>query len=188
MPAKPKPKPKAAKANPAAAAVPQDGHGSNNPHTKPPVTFNPSPNRSSRNGARITFIVLHCTEASLASTIATFRNPGGRQVSAHYVIARDGAIIQMVQDSERANHCRGANSNSIGIEHVGSMTDALAPAQERASIALIRWLLEQYDIPRQSIYGHDFAPGRATSTSCPDRLFGQAHSQQTINAWVAANI
>lgn len=187
MSVKPKANPAKAKAANAAPGPPDD-HGSSNPHPKPPVTFDASPNHSSRNGARITFIVLHCTEASLASTLATFKNPGGRQVSAHYVIARNGAIIQMVQDSERANHCRGANSNSIGIEHVGSMTDVLAPAQEQATIALIRWLLEQYDIPRQSIFGHDFAPGGLTRTSCPDRLFGTAHTQATINAWVAANI
>ncbi len=168
------------------------GHGSSNPHPKPAIKeFIQSPNHSSRNGGGVQFIVLHCTEASLASTIAEFRNSGGRQVSAHYVIDRNGEIYQMVSDSDRANHCRGANQNSIGIEHVGGETQALAGAQSTASAALIRWLVEQYEIPRSNIYGHDFAPGynrSAGGTSCPDRLFGGAHAQATISAWVAANV
>jgi hypothetical protein len=163
------------------------GHGSSNPFSKPSTEFIASPFHSSRNGAKIEFIVLHCTESPLDSTIQEFTQ-GDRQVSAHYVIARDGRIIQMVQDSERANHCRGANSSSIGIEHVGSQSDSLASAQKDSSVSLVRWLLEQYDIPRTQIYGHDFAPGYTGDTTCPDKLFGTSHSQQTIADWVANNI
>ena len=170
------------------------GHGSTNPHVKPAITkFIQSPNHSSRNGAQIQMVVLHCTEAPLKSTIAEFTNanPNGRQVSAHYVIDRNGDIYQMVSDSERANHCRGANANSIGIEHVGTDRDTLEDAQAKSSAALIRWLLEQYDIPRTNIYGHDFAPGYDRSrggTSCPDHLFGNVHGQDTITKWVDGNV
>lgn len=168
------------------------GHGSTNPHTKPAIKeFIQSPNHSSRNGAQIQMVVLHCTEASLKSTIAEFRNPSGRQVSAHYVIDRNGDIYQMVSDSDRANHCRGANANSIGIEHVGREQDALAKGQAKSSADLIRWLLEQYEIPRTHVYGHDFAPGYNRSrggTSCPDKLFGGAHDQLAITNWVTANV
>src|SRR5207253_188015 len=79
-----------------------------------------------RNGARIDKIVLHCTEASLAGTIEEFQKSGGRQVSAHYVIDRNGDIYQMVSDSDRANHCMGANESSNGSEHVGTETDSRA--------------------------------------------------------------
>jgi N-acetylmuramoyl-L-alanine amidase len=167
------------------------GHGSSNPHVKPTIKqFIQSPNHSSRNGASIDKIVLHCTEASLASTLAEFQKPDGRQVSAHYVIDRNGDIYQMVSDSDRANHCMGANERSIGIEHVGTETDSLAAPQAAASAALIRWLLDQYHIPRTNIFGHDFAPGycRPGGTSCPDRLFGPVHSQAAIAAWVQANV
>lgn len=169
----------------------QDGHGSSNPNAKPAIKqFIQSPNHSSRNGARIDKIVLHCTEASLASTLAEFQKPDGRQVSAHYVIDQNGDIYQMVSDSDRANHCMGANESSIGIEHVGSETDSLTAPQATASAALIRWLLEQYQIPRASVFGHDFTPGycRPGGTSCPDRLFGTVHSQATIAAWVQTNV
>ncbi|HKP04500.1 MAG TPA: peptidoglycan recognition family protein [Chthoniobacterales bacterium] len=167
------------------------GHGSSNEHAKPPIKqFIASPNHSSRNGARIDKVVLHCTEASLNSTLAEFQNAVGRQVSAHYVIDRNGDIYQMVEDSERANHCRGANESSIGIEHVGKETDVLTEEQAAASAALIRWLLQQYDIPRARVFGHDFTPGYNLpgGTSCPDKLFGAKHSQPTIAAWVDKNV
>lgn len=165
------------------------GHGSSNAHAKPPIKkFIESPNHSSRNGARIDMIVVHCTESSLDSTIRTFQDSGGRQVSAHYVIDRNGDIYQMVRDSDRANHCKGANQNSIGIEHVGTEQQALATAQAKATAALLRWLTEQYDVPRRRIFGHDFAPGYTGDTSCPDKLFGAAHSQAVVTAWVDANV
>jgi N-acetylmuramoyl-L-alanine amidase len=174
-----------------ALAMKRAGHGSSNPHTKPAIKqFIQSPNRSSRNGVRINKIVLHCTEASLASTLAEFQKAGGRQVSVHYVIDRNGDIYQMVSDNERANHCMGANESSIGIEHVGTETDPLTAPQGAASVALIRWLLQQYQIPRTNIFGHDFTPGycRPGGTSCPDKLFGPVHSQAAIAGWVQANV
>ena len=172
-------------------AMKRAGHASANPHVKPVIKqFIKSPNCSCRNGAKIDKIVLHCTEGSLASTLAEFQKSDGRQVSAHYVIDRNGDIYQMVNDSDRSNHCMGANQNSIGIEHVGSETDPLTAPQAAASAALIRWLLQQYEIPRTNIFGHDFAPGycRPGGTSCPDKLFGPVHSQSTIAAWVEANV
>lgn len=174
---------------PAAAGPVADSHGSSNPHPKPGIKqFVESPNHSSRNGAQIEMVVLHCTEASLQSTLTEFQDPGHRQVSAHYVVDRNGDIYQMVRDSDRANHCKGANANSIGIEHVGKETDSLASPQGAASAKLIAWLLEQYDIPRSNVYGHDFTPGRLTDTSCPDKLFGPGHDQATVANWVAKNV
>ena len=172
------------------AIVKRAGHGSSNPNLKPPIKeFIESPFHSARNGGKIDKVVLHCTESSLPSTLREFQT-GARQVSAHYVIDRNGDIYQMVRDSERANHCMGANENSIGIEHVGGETEPLAPAQAKASASLVRWLIAQYDIPRTSVFGHDFTPGysRPGGTSCPDKLFGAAHSQATIAAWVEANV
>jgi hypothetical protein len=162
------------------------------PPGKPVIKqFIRSPNCSSRNvGTKIDKIVLHCTEGSLASALAEFQTTDSRKVSAHYVIDRNGDIYQMVNDADCANHCMGANTGSIGIEHVGSETDALAAPQAAASAALIRWLLQEHQIPRTNIFGHDFTPGysRPGGTSCPDKLFGPTHSQATIAAWVAANV
>src|SRR5436309_3614263 len=169
-----------------------DPHGSSNPHPKPLIKeFIESPNHSSRNGANIEMVVLHCTEASLNATLTEFKNGNpGRQVSAHYVIDKNGDIYQMVRDSERANHCRGANQNSIGIEHVAKENEALTDDQAKSSAALIGWLLEQYKIPREKVFGHDFTPGYNLpgGTTCPDKLFGPTHSQATVATWVKNNV
>ena len=70
------------------------------------------------------FLVVHYTAgSSAAGTIAWFRNPASR-VSAHLVIARDGAITQMVPFNREAwhagqsrwGHLSGLNHHSIGIE------------------------------------------------------------------------
>jgi N-acetylmuramoyl-L-alanine amidase len=160
--------------------------------TKPVIKqFIRSPNCSCRKvGTKIDKIVLHCTEGSLVGALAEFQKTDSRKVSAHYVIDRNGDIYQMVNDADCANHCMGANAGSIGIEHVGSETDSLAAPQAAASAALIRWLLQEHQIPRTNIFGHDFTPGycRPGGTSCPDKLFGPVHSQATIVAWVAANV
>jgi hypothetical protein len=162
------------------------------PPGKPVIKqFIRSPNCSCRKaGTKIDKIVLHCTEGSLASALAEFQRSDSRKVSAHYVIDRNGDIYQMVNDADCANHCMGANAGSIGIEHVGGETDALVAPQAAASAALIRWLLQEHQIPRTNIFGHDFTPGysRPGGTSCPDKLFGPVHSQATIAAWVAANV
>jgi hypothetical protein len=162
------------------------------PLAKPAIKqFIPSPNCSSRQvGTKIDKIVLHCTEGSLASALAEFQRTDSRKVSAHYVIDRNGDIYQMVKDADCANHCMGANASSIGIEHVGSDTDSLAAPQAAASAALIRWLLQEHQIPRTNIFGHDFTPGysRPGGTSCPNKLFGPVHAQATIAAWIAANV
>lgn len=175
-----------------AASRRREGHGSSNPHSKPAIKeFVESPNQSSRNGARIEKVVLHCTEASLKSTLDHFQTAGGSNpVSAHYVIDRNGDIYQTVRDTESAWHCMGTNKDSIGIEHVGGETDPLASAQEKSSAAMIRWLLEEYNIPRANVFGHDFTPGysRPGGTSCPDKLFGPTHSQAAVAAWVEANV
>jgi hypothetical protein len=177
---------------PAKAAKRAARVGQTAPPAKPVIKqFIRSPNCSFRQvGTKIDKIVLHCTEGSLASALAEFQRTDLRKVSAHYVIDRNGDIYQMVNDIDCANHCMGANASSIGIEHVGSKTDSLAAPQAAASAALIRWLLQEHQIPRTNIFGHDFTPGysRPGGTSCPDKLFGPVHSQATIAAWVSASV
>ena len=151
---------------------------------KPPIKkVFASPYRGSRNGATIDRIILHYTAGpTVQSTISWFLN-NPRQVSAHYVIDKNGDIYQMVPDAERANHCRGANSSSIGIEHVAEKSEHLTGQQEAASVALIKWLLATYDLLPSAITGHRFAPNYIGSTDCPDALFGSA-TEAALRTWV----
>ena len=68
----------------------------------------------------------------LKRALNEFAKSGGRQVSVHYLIDRNGDIYQLVRDSDRANHCKGINEHSIGIEHVGLVGDPIAQRQSAA--------------------------------------------------------
>jgi AmpD protein len=91
------------------------------------------------------------------------------RVSAHFLIRRDGALVQFVPCRRRAWHAgesiwRGrarCNDFSIGIEVEGEDSRAYAPAQYATLARLIRALRRRYpiaDIVRHS----DIAPGRKT--------------------------
>lgn len=156
--------------------------------TKPPIKkFIQSPNFSSRNGERIRRIIMHYTTSrNVDGTISWFLNPSSK-VSAHYVIARDGTIYQMVRDDDKAWHAKNANADSIGIEHSAAKGDHMTAAQELSSIALVRWLLSEYKLPKSSIHGHKYTPENAGTTDCPDHLFGQ-DSEAAITEWVRDKI
>lgn len=143
------------------------------------------PNFSSRNGATITSIVVHYTTSrNINGTISWFKNPDSR-VSAHYIIGRDGEIVQMVRDADKAWHCLSFNANSIGIEHVAEPEDRLTPEQERASAALIRWLMAEYKIPAKNVYGHQWNPNTPNRTSCPGSLW---QSQSNLQEWIQSKV
>ncbi len=92
-----------------------------------------------------------------------------RKVSSHFLIRRDGKLIQFVSCLNRAWHAgasnwRGrerCNDFSVGIELEGSDFDAFEPAQYLTLKILIANLISTY--PIQAIVGHsDIAPGRKT--------------------------
>jgi AmpD protein len=96
-----------------------------------------------------------------------FESLRGLQVSAHFVIRRDGEVLQFVSCDERAWHAgqsswRGrANCNdwSIGIELEGLEGLAFDDAQYVALAPLVRALSRRYAI--DDIVGHEHvAPGR----------------------------
>jgi len=182
-----------ARALAAELALPPDGDDAIPPGTaeaapKPPIKeFIASPNCSSRNGERIRRIVMHYTTSrNVQGTIAWFQNPQS-QVSAHYVVARNGEIYQMVRDSDKAWHAKKANADSIGIEHSAAPGDPMTAEQEASSVALLRWLLSEYKLSKDAIDGHRFTPENVGTTDCPDRLFGQP-SEAALRAWVEAKV
>jgi hypothetical protein len=155
---------------------------------KPAIkSFIESPNTSSRNGASINMIVLHSTAAAtVEGTIAWFLDRKS-QVSAHYVVDKNGDIFQMVSDDRSAWHAKAINSRSIGIEHVATASDRLTDAQSMASAQLVRWLAATYGIPAANVMGHGFAPCNEGTTGCPNHLFGEA-TEDAVAAWVNTNV
>ncbi len=101
-----------------------------------------------------------------------FEEIKGVTVSAHFLVQRDGALIQFVNTGARAWHAgvsefegrNRCNDFSIGIELEGTDTTPYTPQQYVRLIALTRCLQQAYpDITPQRIVGHcDIAPGRKT--------------------------
>jgi N-acetylmuramoyl-L-alanine amidase len=132
---------------------------------KPPVTNLPSPNFNERGGKDIDTIVLHHTASNnVNQDLDTLRNPKA-EVSAHYVVGRDGKIFQLVNDQKRAWHAgkselhgvpTDVNSRSIGIEIVndGSGKTPFTEAQYKALTQLVGYLKQEYKVPMNNILGH----------------------------------
>ena len=132
-------------------------------------------------------IVLHFTDGPSASSAINHFLDQSSQVSAHYIIDRNGDIYQMVSDDDKAWHAKAANPRSIGIEHVAMPGQQMADDQQNSSVELIKWLMATYSIPVDNIKGHRFAPGNIGTTDCPDHLFGDA-TDTAIKDWLARNL
>jgi N-acetylmuramoyl-L-alanine amidase len=91
------------------------------------------------------------------------------EVSAHYMIGRDGTLWQLVDEAERAWHAGvGAwgevddvNSRSIGIE-LGNTGDAPFPEKQMTALErLLRGVATRWSIAPERVLGHsDTAVGR----------------------------
>ncbi len=139
----------------------------------PGAIWKPSPNFNRRPpGTIIDTIVLHATAGGLEATLSWFANPQA-QASAHYVVAKDGTVYQMVLEKDRAWHAgvsewngrSNVNHFSIGIEIV-NMNDGVDPypPQQVASVTeLVRYLVNKYQIWSNNVVTHaQVAPGRKT--------------------------
>jgi hypothetical protein len=110
----------------------------------------------------IRYIVIHDTEGSCAATVNWFQNSAA-QASAHYIVCRDGRVIQMVHERDIAYHAGNwpINEESIGIEHEGYEDhNYYTRAQYTASAALVSYLCAKYgmDPDRNVIFGHENVP------------------------------
>lgn len=93
----------------------------------------------------------------------------GLRVSAHFLIRRDGELVQFVPLGERAWHAgvsnwkgrERCNDFSVGVELEGSDSQPFEPVQYRRLAELAALL--QTVLPIEDIVGHqDIAPGRKT--------------------------
>jgi AmpD protein len=98
-----------------------------------------------------------------------FREIEGLKVSAHFLIRRDGELIQFVSCGKRAWHAGASswkgrtrcNDFSLGVELEGCDSLPFAPIQYQILARLIVSLRRLY--PLDDIAGHsDIAPGRKT--------------------------
>ncbi len=91
------------------------------------------------------------------------------EVSAHYLIDRDGSVTQLVPEDRRAWHAGAGtwgsvtdvNSRSIGIELSNLGVVPFAAAQMDALDRLLSQIVDRWHIPPERVIGHsDLALGR----------------------------
>lgn len=120
------------------------------------------------------YVVIHHTaQDSTAQTLRTFTLPS-TQVSAHYVIGRDGRVYHMLNDYLRAWHGGLAkwgnntdiNSSSIGIELDNNGTESFDEPQIASLLQVLARLKKAYNVPAANFIGHaDIAPSRKNDPS-----------------------
>jgi len=80
-------------------------------------------------------------------------------VSAHFLVKRDGTIYRLMPENWMARHVIGLNYSTIGIENVGgkgNKKDDLTPEQLKANIALVRYLKEGHPSITHLIGHHEY--------------------------------
>jgi hypothetical protein len=81
---------------------------------------------------------------------------GDVNVSAHFLVDRDGTIYRLMPETRFARHCIGLNHIAIGIENVGDEQRwPLTDAQVEADARLVRHLAAQFPITH--LIGHSEA-------------------------------
>ncbi len=116
-------------------------------------------------------IVIHWTTMNdLNRSIQCFKNPtidsmrpdikhaSPLNVSAHFLIDRDGCIYRLMDETLMARHVIGLNYYSIGIENVGgeNSNDNLTSAQLKSNIELVAHLKEKYSSIEYLIGHHEY--------------------------------
>lgn len=130
-----------------------------------------SPNFGPR---KANFVILHHTSNdTLEQALKTLTTPA-RAVSSHYLIGRDGRVLQLVDENARAWHAglswwggqTDMNSASIGIELDNNGFEPFPEVQIQALLTLLQDIQTRHSIPRANFLGHaDVAPGRKVDPS-----------------------
>ena len=136
------------------------------------------------------FVIIHHTAQNACdSTLRTFTLPR-TQVSAHYVICKDGTIHHMLNDYLRAWHAGNSkwgnltdvNSSSIGIELDNNGFEPFTEPQINSLLQLLKKLKKDNNIPTANFIGHsDIAPKRKVD---PNKYFPwQLLAQHGFGNW-----
>ena len=121
-------------------------------------------------------IIHHTAQDSCEQTLRTF-TLARTQVSAHYVICKDGTVHHMLNDLLRAHHAgvsrwgnaTDINSSSIGIEIDNNGFETFTDMQISSLLDLLGRIKKAYSIPTSNFMGHaDVAPGRKVD---PNKYF-----------------
>ena len=145
--------------------------------TKNVVGYNPtkksyhkSPNISDRMASHV---ILHHTACNFDTAFMLLATQYGK-VSSHYLVDRDGTILQLVDEKKRGHHAGASswfslsdlNSATIGIEIVNNGFEPFPKVQIDSVMKILESVKERYKMPARNFIGHmDIAPGRKVDPS-----------------------
>lgn len=142
------------------------------------------------------FIVIHYVGATGgAEANCRFFKSTLRNASAHYFVGHEGEIWQCVEDNDVAWHCGAKsyrhpycrNNNSIGIElccrQTSNGTWYFEEATVRATIELVKELMNKYGIPVSNVIRHYDVTGKV----CPEPYVRSSEQWNSFKAYLTAN-
>lgn len=169
-----------------------------------PVNVDPLPYEARlepRPLSQVDLVIVHCTEVpDLAMARAygekVLYEGSGTGNSGHYYIDRDGSLHRYVAVDRIANHTRGYNPRSIGIELVNTgryphwydsghqaMDEPYTPAQIDTLVALLRRLSTEHPALRW-IAGHeDLDTAMVEATDDPSRQVRRKRDPGPLFPW-----
>lgn len=115
------------------------------------------------------------------------------EVSAHYLIAEDGRLWQMVREEDRAWHagrgawgeCADVNSRSVGIELANPATHPFPEPQMAVLEVLLGEIMARWSIPASRVLAHsDIATGRKIDPG--PRFDWQRLARRGLSVWPQA--
>ncbi len=137
------------------------------------TSYSPNFNLPKRLKHNIKFIIIHYTGMKKESVAITRLQDPKSKVSSHYLIKRNGEIINLVPDLFEAwhagvsswKHFKSLNKNSIGIEITNPGHQhgykRFSKKQIFSLQKLLNILVKKYKIKKKYILGHsDISPGR----------------------------
>jgi len=77
-------------------------------------------------------------------------------VSAHFLVARDGTAYRLMPETWMARHVVGLNYDALGVENVGGPSSPLTAAQLDADEKLVRRLVGRFPTIRWLIGHHEY--------------------------------
>jgi len=122
----------------------------------------------------IKYIVVHCTATPPDTTIESIlrywrEHLGWKNPGYHYIIKRDGQIVNIFPEDQSSNGVKGFNQNAVHISYIGGVDknnqafDNRTNAQRHAMFTKLIDLSEKY--PDATILGHRDFPG--VTKLCP---------------------
>lgn len=123
---------------------------------------------------KITQIIVHCSDTKVGQKVTAadidrwHRKRGFESIGYHFVVQPDGAVECGRPIDEIGAHCKGHNTNSIGICYIGGLDSngKTKDTRTEAQKATIAWLIARLreDFGQLEVYGHkDFNKNKA----CP---------------------